>query len=76
MAEVKADIWECLNAGAAAVAAERGVQLQNLKNSLTGKVSHICGADIEIGDKLRGMLCGVNWQVGERVEASDFAAAQ
>lgn len=76
MAEVKADIWECLNAGAAAVAAERGVQLQNLKNSLTGKVSHICGADIEAGDKLRGMLCGVNWQVGERVEASDFAAAQ
>lgn len=60
-AEVKADIWECLNAGAAAVAAERGVQLHNLKNSLTGKVSHIRGADRDVGDKLRDMLCGVDW---------------
>ncbi len=65
MAEVKADIWECLNAGAAAVAAERGLQLHNLKNSLTGKVSHIRGADRDEGDKLRRMLCGVDWKIAE-----------
>lgn len=68
MAEVKADIWECLNAGAAAVAAERGVPLNNLKNSLTGKVSHIRSADREVGDKLRGMLCGVDWTNPEPIE--------
>lgn len=75
MSEVKADIWECLNAGAAAVAAERGVQLHNLKNSLTGKVSHIRGADRDAGDKLRGMLCGVDWTKAERVEAPELIAA-
>lgn len=61
MADVKADIWLCLNAGAETVAAERGVQLHDLKNSLTGKVSHIRGADRAVGDRLRGMLCGVDW---------------
>lgn len=75
MAEVKADIWECLNAGAAAIAAERGVPLHNLKNSLTGKVSHIRGADREAGDKLRGMLRGVDWKSAERVEAAPLVAA-
>ncbi len=75
MAEVKADIWECLNSGAAAVAAERGVELHNLKNSLTGKVSHIRCADREAGDKLRGMLCGVDWTNAARVEASELVAA-
>lgn len=74
MSEVKADIWECLNAGAAAVAAERGVQLHNLKNTLTGKVSHIRGADREAGDKLRGMLCGVDWTKADRVEAAELVA--
>jgi RNA-directed DNA polymerase len=70
MAEVKADIWECLNAGAAAVAAERGVQLHNLKNSLTGKVSHIRGADREAGDKLSDMLCGVDWTSSPMIQTA------
>lgn len=75
IAEVKADIWECLNAGAAAVAAERGVQLYHLKNSLTGKVSHIRRADREAGEKLRGMLCGVDWVKDERIESAEPATA-
>ncbi|MBX3324081.1 MAG: RNA-directed DNA polymerase [Phycisphaeraceae bacterium] len=61
IAEVKADIWECLNVGAAVVAIERGVQLHRLKSSLTGKVSHIRSADREAGEKLKGMLYGVDW---------------
>ncbi len=69
MASVKAEIWECLNAGAATVAAERGVQLRNLKNSLTGKVSHIRGADLEEGRNLRGMLCGVDWMTIQAKQA-------
>lgn len=75
MAEVKADIWECLNAGAAVVAAERGVQLHNLKNSLNGKVGHIQGADREAGDKLRGMLCGVDWTKAEVLVRNDPVVA-
>lgn len=70
MAEVKADIWECLNAGAATVAAERGVELHKLKNSLTGKVSHICGADSVAGMKLQGMLYGVDWSRPEELNAA------
>lgn len=73
MEEVKADIWECLNAGAASVAAQRGVQLHNLKNSLTGKVSHIRGADRDKGDKLRGMLCDVEWTKAEQAEQAEQA---
>lgn len=75
MTEVKSDIWACLNAGAAAIAAERGVQLHNLKNSLTGKVSHIRGADREAGDKLRGMLRGVSWTLAESVDPAEVASA-
>lgn len=61
IAEVKSDIWDCLNASAAAIAADRGVQLHVLKNSLTGKVSHIRAADPAMGDKLRKLLYGVDW---------------
>lgn len=75
MKEVKDDIWDCLKAGAAAVAAERGVQLHNLKNSLNGKVGHIQGADSAEGDKLRRMLFDVDWTKAERVEASELVAA-
>lgn len=75
MAEVKADIWECLNVGAAAVAAERGVQLHNLKHSLNGRVGHIQGADSVEGSKLRGMLFDVDWTKSERVEAAELVAA-
>ncbi len=74
MAIVKAEIRECLNAGAAAVAAERGVQLHNLKNSLTGKVLHIRGANRAEGDKLRGMLCGVEWANAEQAEVTELAS--
>lgn len=76
MAEVKADIWKCLNAGAAAVAAEHGVQLHNLKNSLNGKVGHIQGADSAEGDKLRRMLFGVDWTQEELVETADEPSAR
>jgi len=75
MVSVKAEIWECLNAGAATVAAERGVQLHNLKNSLTGKVSHIRGADAAEGEKLRGMLCGVEWRNASRLEGEELVTA-
>lgn len=61
MMDVKSEIWECINVGAATVAVERGVNLHNLKNSLTGKVSHIRGADKALGAKLRRMLYGIDW---------------
>lgn len=61
IAEVKSDIWDCLNNGAVTVAAEKAVPLHKLKNSLTGKVAHIRAADAASGKKLQGMLYGVNW---------------
>ncbi len=74
MAEVKADIWECLTAGAAVVAAERGVQLHSLKNSLNGKVGHIQGADSIEGAKLRRRLLGVDWTQTEPASVNDLAS--
>lgn len=75
MSEVKADIWECLNAGAAAVAAERGVPLSNLKNGINGKVGHIQGADSVEGKKLRAMLFDVDWTKAEEAGAAELIAA-
>lgn len=74
--KVKADIWRCLQEGPATVAAERGVQLHNLKNSLTGKVSHIRGADAAEGEKLRGMLCGVSWTKPEVAPSGDASTTR
>lgn len=62
IAEVTADIWECLTLGAALVASERGISIYRLQSSLTGKVSHICAADAVIGKKLKGRLYDVNWK--------------
>lgn len=75
IAEVKAEIWECLNASAAVVAAERGLHLHKLKNSLTGKVSHIRGADRALGDKLQRMLYDIDW-TQEFVESSERTVPQ
>lgn len=61
IADVKAEIWDCLHAGPESVAAERGLTVQALKQKLSGRVSHIRGADEVKGAKLRRMLFGIEW---------------
>jgi RNA-directed DNA polymerase len=61
VSDVKESIWVCLRIGAYRAAVARGITVERLKNSLTGKVSHIFNADRKMGDKLRGMLYGIDW---------------
>lgn len=51
----------CLENGAATIASVDGVTVGMLKSKLNGRVAHVHGCDGELGDKLSGMLCGVDW---------------
>lgn len=72
IAGVKSLIWECLEFGAAVVAAEHGISVSALKNRLGGKVAHIRGADEVGGRRLRRMLNGVDWNRTEQDFSSCF----
>lgn len=62
LSQLKSDIRACLDNGASLIAASEGLTVRQLKNQLTGKVAHVRHVDREIGRRLRGMLCGVDWR--------------
>lgn len=68
--EVKTRIWECREAGPAAVAAEQNVSVRRLRTSLSSKVSHIGHSDPRLGRKLRGLLRSVDWKPSHRARRS------
>jgi RNA-directed DNA polymerase len=59
--DLKAQVRSCLDNGAWVVANASGLSVRTLKWTLAGKVSHVCGADPELGKELRGRLRGVVW---------------
>ncbi|MGD9633717.1 MAG: reverse transcriptase family protein [Pirellulales bacterium] len=59
--DLKHDIRNCLNLGAALVAIAEGVTVRTLKNQLSGKVAHLSRVDRELGRHFHGMMCGVDW---------------
>jgi hypothetical protein len=60
--QLRNDIRACINHGARLIAASEGVSVRQLKNKLNGRVAHVLHVDPEIGKRLRGMLCGVDWR--------------
>ena len=60
--ELKHDIRLCIKMGARAVADSEGTTIQTIKARLTGRVSHVASVAPDIGSRLRGMLCGVDWR--------------
>lgn len=59
--ELKHNIRLCLELGPEIVAACEGMEVGELKASLTGRVGHVAQCDPRLGRRLRGLMCGVRW---------------
>jgi hypothetical protein len=62
VSNLKHDIRLCLKQGALAMSDCLGVSVGALKSQLTGRVAHVRHVDPNLGNRLRGMLCGVDWR--------------
>ncbi len=60
--ELENDIWICTTAGPLALALEKGLSVVRLKKNLSGRVGHLCQADLRFARRLRGRLCGIDWK--------------